>query len=218
MSLGSLYSDVQRAPLKWLGMSDNTPDFKNPADAARPYFDQVPSTLKPYYEPYIQQGQRAGGNLENQYNEMTNNPSDFLSKISQGYKQSPGYEFKLNQALQAGNNAAAAGGMLGSPAHQQQNEEIGEGLANNDYETWLNHVLGLHDEGQTGLQDFQKQGFGASSDYGTSLSNSLMNHVLLEERSREAENQYNQSAADARSKQFGDVVGLGTKIGSMFLK
>ena len=105
------------------------PDFTNPADAAKPYLDRIPETMNPYFQPAIDRGNRSGDTLERQYGEMTNDPSALLSRLGSGYKESPGYQFKLHQALAAANNASAAGGMLGSNQHQFQNEEIGEGLA-----------------------------------------------------------------------------------------
>jgi len=47
-----------------------------------------------------------------------NDPDGLYSKLGQGYKESPGYQFKLKQAMMAGDNAAAAGGMAGTPQHQ----------------------------------------------------------------------------------------------------
>lgn len=189
------------------------PDFQNPANAARPFFEKVPGAMQPYFQPYIDQGQRAGGALESEYGQMTSNPAAFLSKIGQGYQQSPGFQFKLNQALQAANNAAASGGMLGSPEHQMENEQVGEGLANQDYEDWLNHVLGIYTGGQAGQESMYKTGAGASTDFGTSLANSLMNQGLLEERSAEAQNKYNQAQSNDESAGFGDIAGLALKLG-----
>lgn len=195
-------------------LNQDKPDFNNPADAARPYFDKVPSTLSPYFQPYIDQGQKAGNDAQSQYSRMTSNPADLLSSIGQGYHQSPGFQFKLQQALQGSNNAAAAGGMLGTPAHQQENAGVEEGLANQDYEGWLNHVLGLYGQGVTGEQHTADTGYNASSDYGTSLSNALMNQGMLAERGTEAQNQYNQNESNAESGGLGDVLGFAAKVGS----
>lgn len=184
------------------------PKFNNPADAAQSYLDKIPSTMNPYFQPYIDQGQRAGNQLESQYDQMTSNPSDFFSKMSQGYKQSPGYQWNLNQALQAGNNAAAAGGMLGTPQHVQQNEETATNLASKDYQDWLSHIMDMFHSGQTGLQGMYGTGYGASTEYGTNLANSLMNQGQLAEQGAEAENKYEQSKADSESEGIGNLAGL----------
>jgi len=188
----------------------NRPNFQNPGEAASLYFDKIPETLRPYFEPYIQQGQRAGSQVEGQYGSMTSDPAGFLANISKNYQQSPGYQWNLQQALQGSNNAAAAGGLLGSGANQQQNEEIAEGLASKDYNDWLSHVLGIFSEGQAGLQGFQNEGFGASTGYGSSLANALMNQGLLKERSIEAQNKYDQGESNAESSGWGNIAGIAT--------
>lgn len=190
----------------------DSPDYNNPAKTASPYLDRIPETLRPYFQRYIDQGQQVDPTLQGQYTSMASNPSDFLKNISQGYQQSPGYQFRLNQALGGANNAAAAGGMLGSPAHQQQNEQVAEGLANQDYEGWLNHVMGLFGQGQTGLQGISNRSFGASTGYGENLANSLMNQAGLAYQGEAEQNKYNQAESNARNQAFGDVAGFAAKM------
>ncbi len=146
---------------------------KNPADAASPYLQQIPGAVNPYYQPYINQGQQANQNLMGQYGQLINNPGDKFSQLGQGYKQSPGYQFKLNQALQAGNNASAAGGMAGSPMHQQQSMQTANDIASQDYNDYINHILGLYGYGLQGEQGLGQQGYEASRGYGDILGSNL---------------------------------------------
>lgn len=178
---------------------------KNPADAGMGYLGQIPDTTKPYYQPYIDQGQQAGGKLNSQYDQMTQNPGDFLSKISSGYKQSPGYQFKLQQALGAGQNASAAGGMLGTPQNQQQQMEIGEGIASKDYEDYINHILGIFGQGQKGQEQFQQQGFGASTGYGDLLGSNLAQQAGLATQGQAAQNQQ-------RGQNWSNLFNLGSSL------
>ena len=146
---------------------------KNPADSASPYLQQIPGAVNPYYQPYINQGQQANQNLMSQYGELLNNPGDKFSQLGQGYKESPGYQFKLNQALQAGNNASAAGGMAGSPMHQQQSMQTANDIASQDYNDYINHILGLYGYGLQGEQGLGQQGYEASRGYGDILGSNL---------------------------------------------
>jgi len=57
------------------------------------------------------------------------NPNSMYNKFSEGVQRSPGYQFKLKQALQAGQNPSAAGGMLGTPQDQQQQMGIANDLS-----------------------------------------------------------------------------------------
>ncbi|HEX2549284.1 MAG TPA: hypothetical protein VHM20_05605 [Gammaproteobacteria bacterium] len=199
------------ALLNYFG-NNKTPDFNNPASASMPFLQQIPETLRPYFQPYINKGNEVDPVLKNQFNSMTTNPGNFLSSVSQGYEQSPGYQFKLNQALKAANNAAAAGGMLGSGQHQFQNEQIAEGLANQDFETWLNRVLGIFGGGQKGLQGISDRGFDASTGYGNDLASALMSQASFAGEGAAEQNRFNQAESNAKNESTGDLFGLGAKL------
>ena len=89
-------------------------NWKNPADAGMSYLDKIPDELKQYYNPYINSGMSSLQGLEGQYSSLLNSPGQKLNQIGQSYQQSPGLQYSIDQAKSASNNAAAAGGMLGS--------------------------------------------------------------------------------------------------------
>ncbi len=147
---------------------------QNPANAAQGYFNQIPGEMSKYLNPYVTAGQGAMGQLQGQYGNLVNNPGGFVNQMGQGYQQSPGLQFQENQSLNAANRAAAAGGMLGSPAEQQGIATTVNGLANQDYYNWLNHSMGAYGQGLSGLQGINQQGFMASTDLADSLAQALM--------------------------------------------
>src|ERR1700761_7078652 len=100
----------------------------NPANAAQPYFNQINSELPGYYQPYTQGGQWAGQKLQDQFGNLLKNPGQFVNSVGSNYQQSPGFQFQVGQATNAANNAAAAGGMAGSPAETQQLAKRGNRL------------------------------------------------------------------------------------------
>jgi hypothetical protein len=183
-------------------------DFKNPADAARPYLDKIPGALSPYYQPYMDRGKKAGDQLEGQYGEMTNDPGGLYNRLGQGYQQSPGYQFKLHQALMAGDNAAAAGGMAGSNQHQFQNQGTAEGLAKQDYGNYMKNIMGIYGSGIQGEQGFNNQGFQASTDMGTNVGNALYSQANLAAQGANQQNQYNQAQTKSNSDMWGNLAGL----------
>jgi hypothetical protein len=173
---------------------------KDPYKAGKKYYDQIPGTIKPYFDPYINAGRDAmgklqgeygsliggRGDLQGQYNNLMNDPNGFLNKIGGGYQKSPGFDWQMNQGMNAANNAAASGGMAGSPQHQQQAATMATGLANQDYYNYLNHALGMYNTGLqgnaglygTGLQGLQginQMGYNASDQLAGGLANNLMN-------------------------------------------
>jgi hypothetical protein len=189
-----------------------------------PYLNQIPGYLQGQYNPYIQQGQGAynqlapqyqqllagGGNLQNEYNSLAQNPGGALNAIGQNFHQSPGYQFNVNQATQAANNAAAAGGMAGSPQEQQNLATTVSGLANQNYNTYLDQATGLlgaglqgqqnmYNQGLAGEQAFQQQGYDANNELAQSVANNLMSEGNLAYQGANSQNQFNQMQGMAQA-------------------
>lgn len=160
---------------------------QNPADSAMGYYNQIPGMLQNVYGPYLnnqsalnnmnayinngtgafnslnqylQNGTNAGNALNLQYARLTQNPGGFLNQMGQSFHQSPGFAFQTQQALQAANRAAAASGMAGSPAEQQNIAGVTNQLANQDYYNYLGHAMNLYNQGLSGMQNMY--GLGAS--------------------------------------------------------
>jgi hypothetical protein len=177
---------------------------QNPYNSASPYLNQVPGTISPYYNPYIQAGQGALGQLQGQYGNMINNPMALYNKVASGYQASPGYQWQLGQGLNAINNVASAGGMAGSPQHQQQAGTLATGLANQDYYNYLNNALGsaqgMYGAGIQGLQGLGQMGLGASNELANSLGNNLLTQGNLAFSGQAAQNQ-------AQGQEWGSIFG-----------
>lgn len=131
---------------------------KNPADAANSYINQIPGATQQYQQPWFQYGQNALPELQGQYGELLNNPGGKLNSIGEGFHESPGFKFALQQALQGSGHAAAAGGMAGSPQHEQQNMQLASDIGNQDYYNWLGQATGLYGQGLQGEQGFATMG------------------------------------------------------------
>lgn len=184
-------------------------NYKNPADAGMPYLNQIGSTISPYYQPYINSGQNAMGSLMGQYGSLINDPGGKLNSIGAGFQQSPGFQFQTNQATNAANRAAAAGGMAGSPMEQQNLASTVNGLANQDYYNWLGNAQGMYNKGLSGLGDINHMGFNASGDMATDLANQLMSQANMAYAGQANQNQ-------AQQGQQGGIWGLlGSAAGNM---
>lgn len=145
----------------------------NPADAATGYLSQIPGDVSPYYDPYISAGGQAMGALGTQYGQLLSDPGAFINQVGSSFKQSPGYQFQVDQATSAENQAAAAGGMVGSPQEQQQLGEITNQLANKDYYNYLGNALNEYGLGLSGTQDINKMGYGASTQMAQDVMDAL---------------------------------------------
>ena len=175
----------------------------SPTAAAQKYLKGIPGQVLPYLSPYIQTGKTSLPILEQQYGMMVGDPGALLAKLSSGYKQSPGYQNRLQQSLQAATNAAAAGGMLGSPQSMQQAAGVAEQAASEDWENYLNRVMGLYQGGIGGYGDLTHLGYGAATNYADLLSQLSQAQAQL--------------AAGGAQQQSGLFGKLGSAIGSLFM-
>ncbi len=154
--------------MSWL--TDMFGGGENPSEDANKYLDQIPETMRPYLQKYIDSGSGALNTLQGQYSNLLNDPGSILSNIGKGYQKSPGFDFEKNQGLNSINNAAAAGGMLGTMGHQQGAGELATNLASKDYGDYMKNALGLYGKGLEGNEALNTQGFDASTGMGKLLS------------------------------------------------
>lgn len=201
MSIWDSYKSFYE-PQKW-GRGDD------PTKNAQRYIDQIPGTVKPYYDPYVQAGGQSRDELMDQYHQLTEDPDAVYNKIGQGYQESPGYQFQLQQALSAGNNAAAAGGMVGSPTHSQNQMQVAQGLAAQDYDKYFENAMGLYGKGIGGYEGMNEMGFNASNELAQILGNQWKSKANLDLAGR--------GMQDAKQQAFwGNVSGLGHDAAKMY--
>lgn len=181
----------------------------NPADAAQPFLNQIPGTLTRYLSPYVNMGQQVMPQYQQQIMALLQNPTSLMNQIGQGYQQSPGYNFQLQQSLNAANQAAAAGGQAGTMANQYQAQNIANNLANQDYWNYVNHGLGMYQQGLGGLGGLNQMGFDAASGLAENLSSSLMSQANLAYAGQANQNQMNQGM-------FGALLGAGVSLAPLF--
>jgi hypothetical protein len=143
------------------------------------YLKQIPGILSEHFAPYEQAGRRSLPRLESEYQRLTSNPSDILKTLGSGYESSPGYQFRKNESLRGIDRAAAAGGSLGTPAHQRLNAEMAGNLAGADYYPYLENALRLYSSGLRGNEGLANMGYSAASNLGEDISNSMMSTANL---------------------------------------
>lgn len=153
--------------------------YDDPSKDAQKYLNRIPGTVKPYYDPYIQAGQRQLPGLEQQYGQLMNDPGGRMNEIGSSFQQSPGFQFALQQALQGSGQAAAAGGMAGSPQHEQQNMGIATQLGNQDYYNYLGNALNMYTQGLQGSQGLYNSGQNASNSLADLLASGLGSQASL---------------------------------------
>lgn len=137
------------------------------------YLSQISGQVSPYLSPYSQAGQSVLPGLEKQYGELTSDPAGVLNRMGSQFHHSPGFNFALSQAMRGVNQAAAAGGMAGSPQAMQQSQQIGTQMANQDYYNWLNQAKGMYGAGLQGMQGLAGMGMQAGTSMAEAIANAL---------------------------------------------
>lgn len=172
------------------GKNIGMPNYTNPAEGAMPYLEQIPETMRPYYNPYVNAGRNALSGLTEQYGSLINDPTGLMNKIGATYQQSPGFQSRVGQATNAAMNAAAAGGMTGSPTHQQNVSQMVNDIAGQDYNNYMNQALGQYGLGLQGMGGINQMGYGASTGLADSLASNLLNRANLSYTGQQNMNQY----------------------------
>ncbi len=180
----------------------------DPTKGASNMVGQIPGQTLPYYQPYMDAGKGAMSDLQNQYKDLLS--GDKQNQLGANFKEGPGYQYALKNALQAGTNASAAGGMLGTPMHQEQNMGIGEGLAGKEFQNYMQNQMGLYGTGLQGEQGLNQMGFDANKNYADQLANTMNQQAMYNFMGQQGQNQAKQQGM---SNIFS---GLGTAAGSFF--
>jgi len=159
----------------------------SPASSAMPYYNEIPGTTQPYYQPYMDAGRQALGQMQGQFGDLLG--GGLQNKLGESYKESPGYQKQLRDALIASGNAAAAGGMAGSLMHQEDAMKQAGDIAAKDYQDYLKNQMALYGLGFGGLGDINKMGFDASTGYGDLLGSNLAQQAQLSYLDKMQQNQ-----------------------------
>lgn len=174
----------------------------NPYDATAEYMDQIPGVQQQYLGPYSQMGQTLLPQLAQGYGAMALHPGQVQAGLGAGFQQDPGYQWNVDQQLQAQNQAMAAGGMSGSPESQQFAEGTANQLANQQFNQYMNRQMKIAGTGVQGEQGLESQGFRASGQLARNLTDYLNSRGNL--AGAQAQNQRNMTMGG---------IGLGASLG-----
>lgn len=176
--------------------------YRDPSKAAFSYLNQIPGILATTASPYSSAGVGALPTLQSQFGGLSQDPGARLNQIGAGYHESPGYNFAVQQAMQAARNAAASQGLAGSPQHEQQSAQLASNLANQDYNNWLQQALGLYGTGLGGEESLYKTGAQAGIGLGRDIGSVLGTQAQLAYEGRAGRNQ---AQAQQRSNIFNQL-------------
>lgn len=171
------------------GFTGGKGNQQDAAKEANKYYSQIPGAMKPYYDPYIQAGNASIGPYQQMMQQMMQDPSAFINTMGQNYQKSPGYDWQMKQGQSAIANANAAGGMAGTPQHEQMSAEMSQGLAAKDYNDYMNRIMQGFGMGAQGTGNIFNTGASMSGDLATNLAQALMSQGNLAYSSSNNQNQ-----------------------------
>jgi hypothetical protein len=132
------------------------------AGAANQYLNQIPGVAHQGYDPYVNAGQDASGKTKTKYEELMENPTEFINQLMKGYQPSEGYQFQKDQLTKELGNTAAARGIAGTPYDQMQQGQGVQKLLSGDMQQFLQNALGVFNTGLTGEEGVATRGYDAS--------------------------------------------------------
>jgi hypothetical protein len=143
---------------------------QNAVNTLTPQYQKAEDRYKTnYYDPYTS----AGTDALDMYQNALGLKGPGGNKTAQSaFQVGPGYQFALDQGIQALDRSAAGKGLYGSGSNAMALQQFGQGLANQEYGNWLNALAGLGNTGLTAASgQTQRQGQLAGID--TGLGNAI---------------------------------------------
>lgn len=194
---------------------------EDPSKKANKYLEQIPGMERDIYNPYINQGQEAYGNISAPLGQMASDPAAFLENLMKMYQPSTQFNLLKDAGLKAGGAAAAAGGTRGGIDDISNQAHIVDSLMGNDMQQWLQNVLGIQGTGLAGEQGIYGQGYNASNALGGDLANVLGSQASLAFQGQAQKNANRNSLFSGLTGGIGAIAGLptagGGSVGGNFL-
>lgn len=198
---GNIIAAAAPALIGAFGARKGSKQAAAPAAAAQEYIQRNPAIGHQYYDPFIQQGQRAEQGLYPEYEKMGFNTPEFYNAFTSGYSQSPAYKYMHDQLMKNAQNTAAAGGFLGTDYDVQNRSELLHQLLGTDFQNYFNNLMATQGRGLEGLEQRAGRGFQASGNLADYLGNTNIMGGQAAGIGAEAKNK-------ARSSVYGELANL----------
>ena len=141
--------------------------------------------------------------------QMASDPTGLINHIMSQYYTSPQLQNQMKSMQTASNNAAAAGGTLGTGAEQSQVMDRAQQLSANDQQQFLQNALGVQGQGMQGLGNINQMGYGASTGLAGILAGNQQDRGALDYQGRMADDAAQNEQNAMGAKTIGDIIGAG---------
>ena len=183
------------------------PDYENPADEAMPYLEEIPGTVEPMYDPYINLGKGAARVSAPIYYQRATDPNAAYNDLMSGYEESDSYKYNQEQLTKQQEADAAAGGYTGTYYDQQKQADTTSGLLSQDEQQYYKNNLGLQDSGLNAGMHYFDTGYTASDTLANLLAGNLAAEAGLEYQGTAFDNQMKAQQRQSRNYLAGSLAG-----------
>lgn len=164
-------------------------DSGKPYDKAMDEYQKYMQMGQQTQQPYLNAGTGAIGDYQ-KWLQGQQDPSGFINNLMGGYQESPYANYLQQQAMNAGQNAASASGLMGSTPLMQQLQQNAGNIASADQNQWLQNVLGINTQYGQGQQNLMQGGQNAANHL-TDLYNQMGQRMGEQSYNKEASKQNN---------------------------
>ncbi len=142
----------------------------SPYGDAESGYQNLSDLLRSIYGPYMSAATGMIPGYTSSLSGLTGNPTGLEDSIMSKYSTSPMAQYQTQQATQAGDRAAAAGGVLGTPAMQQQMAGNIQGIVSQDQGQYLQNAIQPYEFGLGQQGNFINMGANMANNFGNQMS------------------------------------------------
>lgn len=165
------------------------------------YYGQAQGHL----QPYQQQGQEAYGHLNGAMQDLLN-PSSLMDRWMNDYQQSEQSKIAQARAMEQGNRAASASGVMGSTPHLQAMQAGSAEIGAQDEQRYIERMIQQYLQGAGIAQNI----YGTGANAGGQMSNNATN--MGQNSAQMATN-----ATNAPGAMFSNLLGMGANLGGAYM-
>lgn len=134
----------------------------NPYNQAIDTYNRMPKHI----DPYMQHGEWASGAYSDAIKNLLGNGGvGYENQVMSQYKESPWAKYQTDQATNAANKAAAAGGYAGTPQEQEALDKNIQGIVSQDQQKFYQNALNPYEFGTRQAGNQASQGLQANQQY-----------------------------------------------------
>lgn len=160
--------------------------------------------IKQNMSPYMNAGTDSLNNLQNFFKQYSN-PQDFYDKTMANWTMTPAAKMQEQYGTKAMNQAAAAGGTVGTPAQQEALARFDQNLVSGDQQNYLSNIMGIGGQYTSGEGNIMNTGYNAAMNSGNTIAD-----LLRDLGSSQMQGDM------AHANAFNNFLGTGMDVASMF--